>query len=87
MMEALQDIRTILATQQKKEHLKFCKKDLESALNVSTTWYYYYDDDDDDYYYYYYHHDHCVWYPQLANAVAINAANTTTNHHYYYYYD
>lgn len=34
-MEGLQEIRTILASQQKKEHLKFCKKDLDSALNVS----------------------------------------------------
>ena len=31
-----------VAEQQKKEHLKFCKKDLESALNVSHYYYYYY---------------------------------------------
>jgi hypothetical protein len=37
MMDALLEIQCILRLQQHKEHLRFCKKDLEGALNVRTT--------------------------------------------------
>lgn len=37
MMDALLEIQCILRLQQHKEHLRFCKKDLEGALNVRPT--------------------------------------------------